>query len=119
MIGRENLYFVDEEPVQIGVTYIPAAIAGDEPWATEAHIGPGSIYGRLDELGWPVAGIREEVSARMPSPDEIDALAMPPGVPVIEVLHTSMDDWKRPFEVTRFVMRADLSSLDYEMSVED
>jgi GntR family transcriptional regulator len=119
VVRRENRYFVDEEPVQVGVTYLPVGIVGDEPWATEADLGRGSIYGRLEELGWPVAGIREEVSARMPDPDEVDALAMPPGVPVIEVLHTSMDDWKRPFEVTRFVMRADGNSLDYEMPVED
>ncbi|MCM0676467.1 hypothetical protein NCC78_17500 [Micromonospora phytophila] len=46
-------------------------------------------------------------------------LAMPPGVPVIEVLHTSIDGDGRAFEVTRFVMRADVNGLDYEMPVED
>jgi GntR family transcriptional regulator len=55
----------------------------------------------------------------MPTPDEAGALSMPPGVPLIEVLHTSMDDWKRPFEVTRFVMRADLNGLDYDMPIEN
>ncbi len=44
---------------------------------------------------------------------------MPPGVPVIEVLHTSLDEQQRPFEVTRFVMRGDLNGLDYEMPIED
>ena len=51
--------------------------------------------------------------------EEFKGLAMPPGVPVIEVLHTSVDDKGRPFEVTRFVMRADINGLDYEMAVED
>jgi GntR family transcriptional regulator len=119
VVHRANWYFVDDEPVQFGLTYIPVTIAEDSPLATDRSLGRGSIYGRLEELGWPVAIIREEISARMPTPDEAGALKMPPGVPVIEVLHTSMDDWKRPFEVTQLIMRADRLTLDYEMPVED
>lgn len=119
VIHRENWYFADEDPVRYGITYIPLAVAEGSPLATDKSLGKGGIYARFEELGWPVARIREEISARMPGPDEAASLAMPPGVPVIEVLHTSMDDWKRPFEVTRFVMRADLNGLDYEMPVED
>jgi uncharacterized membrane protein len=51
-------------------------------------------------------------SSRMPNPDEIIGLAMPPGLPVVEVLDTGYDEQKRPFEVTRFVMRADVDGLD-------
>lgn len=51
----------------------------------------------------------------MPTNDELTDLAMPPGVPVIEVLHTSYDGNRKPFEITRFIMRADLNGLDYEM----
>jgi GntR family transcriptional regulator len=119
VIQRENWYYADDEPMQYGVTYIPLAVAEGSPLATDKSLGKGSIYARFEELGWPVARIREEISARMPGPDEATSLAMPPGVPVIEVLHTSMDDWKRPFEVTRFVMRADRNGLDYDMPVED
>ena len=46
-------------------------------------------------------------------------LAIPDGVPVIDVLHTGIDHENRPFEVTRFVMRADFNGLDYTMPVED
>ncbi len=46
-------------------------------------------------------------------------LAIPPGVPVLDVLHTSFDTEHQPFEVTRFVLRADLNGLDYQMSIED
>jgi GntR family transcriptional regulator len=35
---------------------------------------------------------------------------------VIELLHTSIDDKDQPFEVTRFVMRADVMSLDYTVA---
>jgi GntR family transcriptional regulator len=40
-------------------------------------------------------------------------------VPIIEVLHTGIDQDGQPFEVTRFVMRADLNALDYDLPVED
>jgi GntR family transcriptional regulator len=119
VVHRVNWYFVDDEPVQFGITYIPVEIARDSPLFTERDLGEGSIYARFEELGWPVARIREEISARMPTPEEAGALSMPPGVPLIEVLHTSMDDWKRPFEVTRSMMRADLTGLDYDMPIED
>ncbi len=119
VIRRENWYFADDEPVQVGVTYIPVEVAGDSPLATEKTLGRGSIYARFEDLGYPVTRIREEISARMPTPDEVSGLAVPPGVPMIEVLHTSFDEERRPFEVTRFVLRGDLNGLDYEMPVED
>ncbi|GIJ26270.1 GntR family transcriptional regulator [Micromonospora qiuiae] len=119
VVRRENWYFADDEPVQVGVTYIPATLVEGSPLATEKKLGRGSIYQRFEDLGYPVVRIREEVSARMPTPEEVKGLTMPPGVPVIEVLHTSIDEQGRSFEVTRFVMRADLNGLDYEMPVED
>lgn len=119
VVRRENWYFADDEPVQVGVTYIPVDVAGDSPLASAKTLGKGSIYARFEELGYPITRIREEISARMPNPDEITGLAIPPGVPVIEVLHTGLDAQHQPFEVTRFVMRGDLNGLDYDMPVED
>ncbi|WP_080694174.1 GntR family transcriptional regulator [Salinispora tropica] len=119
VIRRENWYFADDEPVQFGVTYIPVDVAGDSSLATDKKLGRGSIYARFEELGYPIMRIREEISARMPTPEESAGLTVPSGVPVIEVTHTSLDGEKRPFEVTKFVMRGDLNALDYEMPVED
>ena len=119
VVRRENWYFADDEPVQVGVTYIPVSVVTGSPLATEKSLGQGSIYQRFEDLGYVINRIREEVGARMPSPEEATGLAMPPGVPVIEVMHTSIDEQGRAFEVTRFVMRADLNGLDYEMPVED
>ncbi len=119
VVRRENWYFADDQPIQVGVTFIPWTIAGGSVLARKADTGPGSIYARFEELGHPIARSREEISARLSTPAEAQGLAMPPGVPVIQVLHTSYDDKGTPFEVTRFVMRADLSALDYDMPVED
>jgi GntR family transcriptional regulator len=119
VVRRENWYFADGEPVQVGVTYIPVAVARDSPLATEKTLGRGSIYARFEELGHAVTRSREEISSRMPTPEEASGLLMPPGVPVLVVLHTSFDQNLKAFEVTRFVMRADLTGLDYRMPVED
>lgn len=119
VVRRENWYYADDEPVQIGVTYIPWSIAADSVLATTAQLGTCSLYARLEERGHRITRIREEVSARMPTPDELRGLAIPDGVPVLEVLHTGIDQDDRPFEVTHFVMRADLNAVDYRMAVED
>ena len=52
-----------------------------------------------------MARIREEVSARMPRPEETRLLHLRPGVPVLDVWHTSIDQDSQPYELTRFVMR--------------
>jgi len=119
VVRRENWYYADSDPIQVGITYIPWEIVKDSVLATHANTGKGSIYGRFEDLGYPITRIREEVSARMPTPDEAKRLAIPYGVPVIEVLHTGIDDKGRRFEVTRFIMRADFNGLDYNMPVED
>ena len=59
-----------------------------------------------------------EVTARMAGHDEAAILAMPPGVPVLDVLHTSYNQHGEPFEVTRFVHRADRAGLIYQFPVE-
>jgi len=119
VVRRENWYYADDEPVQIGVTYAPWPIVEGSPVADSAQLDPGGIYVHFEQAGHTVRRIREEVSARMPTPEEAHGLAIPDGVPVLVVLHTSIDQNGQAFEVTRFVMRADASGLDYAMPVGD
>ena len=51
-------------------------------------------------------------------PDERRDLRLPPGVPVLDVLHTSLDRQGQPYKLTRFVMRVDLTGLVYDVPVE-
>lgn len=118
VVRRENWYYADDDPVQVGNTYIPWTIAEGSVLATSADMGKGSLYARFAELGHSITRIREEVTARMPSPDETAGLRIPDGVPVLHVLHSSIDQRGDTFEVTTFVMRADLTGLDYTMPVE-
>ncbi|WP_460495895.1 GntR family transcriptional regulator [Glycomyces tarimensis] len=119
VVRRENWYYADDEPVQVGVTYIPWEIAERTVLADSADMGKGSLYARFEDRGHRIASIREEISSRMPDPDETERLSIPAGVPVIEVVHTGIDQDDRPFEVTCFTMRADLNGLDYRIRIED
>lgn len=119
VVRRENWYYADDEPMQVGVTYCPTQIADGTPVADSTNLGKGSLYARFEEKGYPITTIREEVTARMPTPSEVAGLRIPDGVPVIDLTHTGYDDQDRPFEVTHFVMRADFNALDYRMPVED
>jgi GntR family transcriptional regulator len=119
VIRRENWYFADGEPAQYGVTYIPWIIAEGTPLTKLGSPIPGGIYAYLETLGHAVVQAREEITARMPTPEETESLRVRPGIPVIEVLHTSIDNQGVPFDVTRFVLRADVMGLDYTIPVVD
>jgi GntR family transcriptional regulator len=51
----------------------------------------------------------EEISARMPHPAESRYLHLQPGMPVLDVWRTSFDQDGEPYELTRFVMRGDMT----------
>ncbi|WP_113705293.1 GntR family transcriptional regulator [Nonomuraea lactucae] len=118
VLRRENVFWADDDPVQRVTTYIPWAIATGTGLLQEEVPHQYGIHGVLEDRGHVMARIREEINARMPRADEARHLRLPPGVPVIDVLHTSVDQKGKAYEVTRFVMRADMSGLLYDVPVE-
>jgi GntR family transcriptional regulator len=119
VVRRENWYFADAEPMQRGVTYIPWTIAKGSVLGRSDDLGPGDLYARFEDKGHLITYTREEVTARMPTPEEVAGLMLPDGVPVLVVLHTGLDQERQPFEVTEFVMRSDYTGLDYTMKVDE
>jgi len=77
VVRRENWYFADDEPVQLGITYAPWTDVADSAVGTSADLGHGSLYARFADLGHEIARVREEVTARMPTPEEIHGLDIP------------------------------------------
>jgi len=108
----------DDDPVQRVTTYAPWELAKGTGLLAEEVGHPYGIHGIFEDQGHVMTRIREEVSARMPRPEERRDLRLPPGVPVLDVLHTSLDQQGQPYELTRFVMRADLTGLLYDVPVE-
>jgi GntR family transcriptional regulator len=49
---RWRQYLIDGYPVELAISYVPAAIATGTPIA-KTDTGPTGIYARLEELGHP------------------------------------------------------------------
>ncbi|WP_326552583.1 UTRA domain-containing protein [Micromonospora sp. NBC_01813] len=117
VVLRENRYLVDGQPVQLGHTYLPTSVVGTSTLATELNLGPGGTFAALERLGYRTARIREQVTTRFPTRDEAEALKLPPGVPVIVLLHASYDNDGFPFEATRYILRSDAMAVQYVAQV--
>jgi GntR family transcriptional regulator len=115
---RENVFWADDDPVYRVTTYVPWTIAEGTGLLEPEVPHPYGIHGVLEEKGYPMARLQDSAVARMPTLAEKAALRLPPGVPVIDLLHVSVRADGQPYEATRFVMRGDMSSLTYDVPVE-
>jgi GntR family transcriptional regulator len=114
---RENVFWVDSDPVQRVTTWIPWTIAEGTGLLDDEVGHPYGIHGIFEDNGHTMARMLDDIRTRMPTPDERVRLQLPPGVPVIDVLHTSIDQDGRPYELTRRVLRGDLTGLRYDVPV--
>lgn len=114
VLARQRRYLADGAPAELATSYLPLAIAEGTPIA-ETDTGPGGIYARLEELGHRLGHFDEEVSARMPAPEERQALGLGPGVPVLHLLRTAYTVNGRPVEVCDTVMAANRFVLAYRL----
>jgi len=114
VLVRNRRYLLDGRPVETAISYVPADLARGTPIA-DPNPGPGGIYARLEEQGNTLERFTEEVSARMPTPEEVRRLALPPGVPVFRLVRTAYDIDGRAVEVCDTIMAADAYVLNYEL----
>ncbi len=114
VVIRSRRYLLDGKPVEIAVSYIPADLAHGTPIG-DLNPGRGGIYARLEEQGHVLARFTEDVTARMPTPEESRLLNLPPGVPVFRLIRTAYDLENRPVEVCDTVMAANAYQLSYEL----
>lgn len=106
-------YLIDGRPVETAVSYLPLAVA-DDARIKQGDIGPGGIYARLEESGHPLARFTEEVTARLPTPEERRALQLESGAPVLSVARTAYDTNGAAVEVCASVKVASAYVLEYE-----
>ena len=106
-VVRSRRYVLDDKPVLLSRSWIPAAIAAGTAIA-RSDTGPGGIYARLSDLGHAPARFREDLRSRMPLPAEADRLQIPAGTPVVEICRVALDAAGTPVEVNE--MTADSSA---------
>ncbi|MEP6463538.1 MAG: GntR family transcriptional regulator [Frankiaceae bacterium] len=114
VLVRRRRYLADGEPVEIATSYVPWDLASGTPM-TRKNPGPGGIYARLEETGHRLSRFAEEVTARMPVPDESRSLRLSAGVPVFVLVRTAYDSEGRAVEVCDTVMAADRFVLAYDL----
>ncbi len=116
-VVRSRRYLLDGQPVEVAVSYVPSSIARGTKIA-EQDTGPGGIYARLEELGHTLTEFVEEVSVRMPTPEERRRLRLGPGVPVMTVLRSALDVHGHAVEVCDTVKAGPSYVLEYRVPAE-
>jgi GntR family transcriptional regulator len=101
--------------VLLARSYLPAALVSGTQ-VTQPDTGPGGIYARLADLGHAPARFREDLRARMPEPDEVTALDLAPGTPVVEVIRTAFATDGQPVEASEMVADASAYVFRYDFT---
>ena len=114
VLVRRRRYLADGQPMEIAASYLPWDLVKGSA-ITKTNTGPGGIYARLEEMGYRLGRFTEDVSARMPTAEELRALQLRPGVPVFELVRVAHAEDGRPVEVCDTVMAADRYVLSYEL----
>jgi len=113
VVVRRRIRTVDNDPHNSADTFYPHWIAQGTAIEHPADIKQGTIA-LLQELGWPQVRFRDELTSRMPTPEEAAELLIPPGVPVLVQYRTGYSDNDQPIKVTVTIWPGDRAGLVYE-----
>lgn len=114
VVQRIRLRTVDNQPYQLSTSSFPMAIAEGTPLLQEGDVSmPGGI---LAAIGHPQLRVRDEITIRMPDPEESARLDLPPGTPVAEHVRIGYGE-SGPVRVMVTIAPGDRHRLVYEMEV--
>jgi GntR family transcriptional regulator len=116
---RRRTTLINDRPNQLADSYYPLSITAKVPRIKEEDTGPGGGFARLEEAGYTLARIREELSVRMPSGPETVTLKLPEGTPVVELTRTTYDDTGDPIEVFLATIAGDMITFEYDFPIPD
>lgn len=115
VLRRSRRYVVDDRPVQQATSFLPLDLV-EGTQITEVNTGPGGVFARLAELGHAPADFSEVLTARMPTPEEVAELEIPPGTPVLAITRLAVSAEGRVVDATRMVLDASCYVLHYDFS---
>ncbi|MCX5439595.1 GntR family transcriptional regulator [Streptomyces sp. NBC_00569] len=119
VLARRRLYFSDGIPTEEATSYLPWDVAKDIPELFEENPGGGGIYARLEEHGHTLKELSETVRVRLATKQEIVALSLSPGSPIIHLTRNAESQAGRVVEVCDTFMAADQFVLEYRIPADD
>ena len=115
VVCRERIRHVDGIPYQLSKSYFPESIgAGTVLMQQGDVVMPGGI---LKSIGHPQHHARDEITVRMPTPDEVDQLHLTNGTPVGVHTRTGYGKDGNPVRYMNTVFPGDKHYLVYELEL--
>ncbi|MFI7700148.1 GntR family transcriptional regulator [Nonomuraea sp. NPDC049480] len=112
VVMRHRLLLHDGEPVELSWSYYPLDIAAGSPLTSRKKIRGGAPR-VLADLGFPERYFEDRISARQPTPNEVEGLDLPADVPVFRQFRVVYSDRQRPVEVSILIKGGHLYELSY------
>lgn len=112
---RRRRTWIEGSPTQLADSYYRL----NDVWNSrimKEDTGPGGAYARLEERGLLLRRFREEITIRMPNPEEAQALQLGPGIPVAE-LHRIAYTTERPIEFFHAIMSGERHTFAYDFDL--
>lgn len=113
VVVRRCFRFVDGQPWSDQHSYYPMDVSEKAGLAVARDLPEGTIRA-MARAGHTEVGYVDEVTTRMPTPDEAHGLDLGPGVPVLVYVRTAYTD-ARPVRLTKTVFAGDRNRLVYEL----
>lgn len=102
VVVRRLTFWLDDIPVALHDGYFPTPMAAGTA-IERPHRIRGGAHALIEDPAGPirqhVARSVDEISGRMPTPDEVRQLSLPPGVPAFRILRAVYDSEGQPVEV--------------------
>jgi GntR family transcriptional regulator len=120
VIVRRLTFWLEDTPAALHDSYFPADLVAGTAIEQPLKIR-GGAHAVLENpdgpIGRRIARSVDEISGRMPTPAEVQALQLPPGVPVFRILRTVYDSDGQPVEVQDSVAASDRHRFRYEVDM--
>lgn len=120
VVRRRHLRDHSGRVVEVGASYVPVGIAGGT-FLEKPTVVPKALFLCVEDLaGKRYAHAHDQWTARMPTPNEADALGLPIGAPVLHVLHVARADDGTVLEISESTWPADAMMIvdDYDIDQE-
>lgn len=118
VLARRRVMLVNEEPYQLGDSYYRYDLVKETAIAEPTPVEEGVLAVLERVHGKPVSHYTDELTFRMPTPEEVRLLRLEPGVCVVRVVRTAYDDEGQPLEVFDQLLAGDKHVLIYDVPAE-